>query len=175
MILGLDVSSSVIGVTILNEDGVMLLNEAIKLQNEKIIVAKASKVKKFLEQTIKGKFNVKEVFIEESLLAFRPTASSAHTISLLAKMNGIVTWLCYDVLGIRATQISANTARKLCGIKKVQGQNTKLIVLKSVLDMEPSFSVSYTKQNNPVVGAFDRADSYVIAKAGYIQCMKQKK
>ena len=175
MILGLDVSSSVIGITVLDENGVMLLNEAVKLQSEKTIVEKASKFKKYLTTVSAKKFNIKEIYIEESLLAFRPTGSSAHTISLLAKMNGIVTWLCYDLMGIRPIQLSANTARKLCGIKKIKGENTKLIVVKSVLDMEPTFSVSYTKQNNPAVGTFDRADSYVIAKAGYILCTKQKK
>ena len=176
MIMGLDVSSSVIGITILGENEEMLLNEAIKLQNEKTIVEKAAKVKKFLEEKLKkSEYNITDIYVEESLLAFRPTASSAHTISLLAKMNGIVTWLCYETFNIRPVQISANTARKLCGIKKIKGENTKLIVLNRVLDLEPSFSVSYTSKQNPVVGTFDRADSYVIAKAGYIQCTKQKK
>ena len=100
--------------------------------------------------------------------AFRPGFSSAKTILVLAKFNGIISWLCDDVLGKRPEYINVLTARKLCGIKTQRGENAKKKVLDFFLDNEPSFSIEYTKFGNPVPGSYDRADSLVIARAGYI-------
>jgi hypothetical protein len=41
------------------------------------------------------------------------------------------------------------------------------VVLQYVLDNEPNFVVEYTKHGNPKPGSYDRADSLIIAKAGY--------
>jgi len=43
-----------------------------------------------------------------------------------------------------------------------------------VLDNVDSFDVEYTKHGNPKPGVFDRADSWIIAKAGYIKWKEKK-
>ncbi len=48
----------------------------------------------------------------------------------------------------------------------------KQVVLKFLLDNEPTFEIEYTKQGNPKPDSYDRADSIVIAKAGYAEWMK---
>jgi len=176
MILGLDISTSIVGATVLGKEGELLYCESWDLRNKKhypTLFDKAERIRnKFKELTqiyrYRSQFNIDKVYIEQSLQAFRPGFSSAKTILVLAKFNGIISWLCDDVLGKRPEYINVLTARKLCGIKTQRGENAKKKVLDFFLDNEPSFSIEYTKFGNPVPGSYDRADSLVIARAGYI-------
>lgn len=176
MILGLDISTSITGVTVLTDEGSIIYNEAIDLTSKKLdsVFKKAAYIKERLTE-IKHLFYITNVFIEQSLNAFRPGLSSAQVILTLGKFNGIVSWICNEVYEMEPEYIGASTARKAVGIKVEKGQNAKEVVLKNILVLEPSFKVEYTAQNNPKKGTYDRADSYVIAKAGYILCQKQKK
>ena len=54
-----------------------------------------------------------------------------------------------------------------------RGEKAKEIVLKYLLDNEPNFVINYTKYDNPTPGSYDRADSMVIAKAGFNLCQKK--
>ena len=65
--------------------------------------------------------------------------------------------------------IAAFTSRKACGIKVPRGENAKEVVLNYVLDKEPNFVVEYTRFGNPKPGTYDKSDSYVVAKAGWIK------
>jgi hypothetical protein len=176
MILGLDVSTSITGVTVLTDDGAVIYNDAIDLTNKKFdtVFKKATEVKERLTQ-VKHLFYITDVFIEQSLNAFRPGLSSAQVILTLGKFNGIVSWICHEIYGFEPQYIGAVTARKSIGIKVERGQNAKEIVLAHILGLDPAFKVEYTAHNNPKKGTYDRADSYVIAKAGYLLCQKQKK
>lgn len=176
MIIGLDISTSITGITVIDSDGKVLHNEALDLTSKKLdtMFKKAAAVRDRLTQ-INHLFNIKNVFIEQSLNAFRPGLSSAQVILTLGKFNGVVSWICHETFGIEPEYIGASTARKSLGIKVEKGQNAKEVVLNNILALEPSFKVEYTAHNNPKKGTYDRADSYVIAKAGFIQCQKQKK
>jgi len=81
MILGLDISTSITGITVLNEDGSILHNEALVLTAKKndTFIKKAEVVKKRLIE-LKYLFNINKIFIEQSLNAFRPGLSSAQVI-----------------------------------------------------------------------------------------------
>ena len=177
MILGLDVSTSITGATVIDYDGNILFCEAWRFQNKKNfpnLFSKAKFAKKQLSE-IKKKYDIKHVYIEKSLQSFRSGFSSAKTISTLAAFNGIVSWLCYEQWCMQPEYISAPSARKSCGVpKKEKGDDIKKIVLKFVLDTEPEFCYDKTKFGNPVPGTFDRADSLIIAKAG-LKCIQGKK
>jgi hypothetical protein len=175
MILGLDISTSLTGFTVLNVDGSILHNEVIDLRSKKLetMFLKALHVKNRLLE-IKNLYDIRDVYIEQSLNAFRPGLSSAQVILTLGKFNGIISWVCYEIFGHEPKYIGASSARKAIGIKVEKGQNAKEIVLKHILDTEKTFVVEYTPKGNPKAGTFDRADSLVIAKAGYLQCQKQK-
>ncbi len=175
MILGLDISTSLTGFTVLNVDGSLLHNEVIDLRSTKFesMFDKASAVKdRFIQ--IKDLYDIRDIYIEQSLNAFRPGLSSAQVILTLGKFNGIVSWICYEIWKMEPKYIGASSARKSIGIKVEKGQNAKEIVLKHILDTEKTFMVEYTPKGNPKAGTFDRADSLVIAKAGYLQCQKQR-
>ena len=77
-----------------------------------------------------------------------------------------MSWVCYNLFDIEPQYLKAQEARKLCGIKVPRGQKAKKVVMDFILDNVPDFDVVYTRQGNPRPGYADRADSYVVAKAG---------
>jgi len=171
MILGLDISTSITGVTVLNKDGEVLYCEAWDMRNKNHfpdLFNKASLIKgRLLDLSIQ--FHIKHIFIEQSMQAFIPGFSSAKTLLTLAKFNGIISYICQNDMGIKPEYIGASTARKMSGIKIPRGEKAKQVVFQYVLDNESSFMVEYTKHGNPKPGSYDRADSYIIAKAGWIK------
>ena len=177
MILGLDVSTSITGATVMDYDGTIISCEAWRFQNKKSFPNLFSKAKFVKEQLseIKKKHSIKEIYVEKSLQSFRSGFSSAKTLSTLSAFNGIVSWLCYELWGRQPEYISAPSARKTCGVpKKEKGGDIKKVVLKFLLDTEEEFCYDNTKFGNPVPGTYDRADSLIIARAG-AKCQQKKK
>jgi len=174
MIFGLDISSSIIGLTFLNDDGDVLLNEAWDLRKIKNIFKKAEYVEERIAD-ISMKISPKNIFIEQSLQSFRSGFSSASTLSLLSRFNGIVSWLCFKEFGILPEYIAATSARKECGIRIPKGQKAKKIVVQHIIDNVPDVSISYTRYGNPKAACYDKADSWVIAHAGWLICQKKEK
>jgi Holliday junction resolvasome RuvABC endonuclease subunit len=169
MILGIDISSSITGYTILDEQGKIVVNECIRLEKYKDFFDKAKKVKEVF-MNIKKKYKIDNVFIEEPLLSFKMGFSSAATISTLSRFNGVLSWMCYEIFELTPEYFSAATARKACGVKVPKGQKAKEFVFKFVLDTTPEFKVEWTAKGNPTPGTYDRSDSYIIAKAGFLKC-----
>ena len=172
MILGLDISTSIVGATVLTDFGEIIYCESWDLRNKNkfpTLFSKAQEVKHMLAGLYDAKrLRFDKVYIEQSLQAFRPGFSSAKTLLTLAKFNGIVSYILEKNFHIVPEYIGASTARKACGIKVPKGQKAKEVVLNFLLDNEDSFSIEYTKHGNPTPGSYDRADSYIIAKAGWI-------
>ena len=167
MILGLDISTSITGYTILDSSGEIMVCDHIDLRKEKNFFKKIQIVNSRLEDIVK-RYEVKAVYVEQSLQSFRSGFSSAQTLSLLSKINGIVSWLCYNLFDGEPKYLAATSARKLCGIKVPKGQKAKAVSLQFVVDNVPAFDVEYTRHGNPKAGYADRSDSYVIARAGWI-------
>ena len=168
MILGLDISTSITGYTILDNDGNIVVCDHIDLRKEKNFFQKCSAVEGRLA-AIRNDYFIEHIYVEQSLQSFRSGFSSAQTLSLLSKINGIVSWICYNLFGSEPQYIAATSARKLCGIKVPKGQKAKAVSLQFVVDNVPGFEVEYTRHGNPKSGYTDRSDSYVIAKAGQIR------
>ena len=178
MILGLDISTSITGATVLDYSGQVLYCEAWDLRNKRYFPDIFSKVQRFKQ--VMGnlyqinKYPIDSIFIEQSLMAFRPGFSSAKTLSTLSRFNGIVSWLCVETFEIEPEMIAASSARKKVGVKIQKGEKAKEKSFHFVLANEPSFVVEYTKNGNPRPGSMDKSDSWIIAKAGY-EIWKQKK
>jgi len=175
MILGLDVSTSITGYTIV-DNGKIILNGAWDTRKYKNFFDKVVHVKDGLE-IIRKEYGTRitAVYIEQSLQSFRSGFSSAKTLSTLSRFNGIVSWLVFDKYKITPEYLAATSARKLCGIKVSRGQKAKQVVLNFLLDNEPSFVIEYTRNGNPKPECYDKADSIVIAKAGAICEQKNSK
>ena len=172
MILGLDVSTSITGVTILDTLGNCLYNEFWDTRNKNkfpTMYEKAAMIHNNL-LSLSMDYGIKSIFIEQSLHSFRSGFSSAQTLSTLSRFNGIVSWHCFSIFGIKPEMLAATSARKTIGIKISRGENAKQKSFDFVLANEPTFVVEYTKHGNPRPGIMDKSDSWVIAKAGQIIC-----
>tara|TARA_Y100000310_G_C20696547_1_gene826125 strand:+ start:465 stop:980 length:516 start_codon:yes stop_codon:yes gene_type:complete len=168
MILGLDISTSITGVTVLDEDGNIVYNLAIDTRKYKNIFKKAEVVKEKLETLI---VDPEKVYIEQSLQSFRSGFSSAKTLSTLSRFNGIISWICYEIWNIQPEYLAAVSARKKVGIKVPRGEKAKKCVINYVIDNVPDVSIEYTKHGNVKPSCYDKADSWVIARAGYVECL----
>jgi hypothetical protein len=167
MILGLDVSTSITGATVLNNEGKIIYNEAWDTRKYKDFFKKAEYIEKRIEQLRDNSYGIERVYIEQSLQSFRSGFSSAKTLSTLSRFNGVVSWLVYRILQTEPEYIAATSARKLCGITVPRGTKAKKVVIDYVLENIPQIAIEYTKQNNVKPQCYDKADSWVIATAGY--------
>jgi Holliday junction resolvasome RuvABC endonuclease subunit len=173
LILGLDISTSITGYSIVDLNGKIIEIGHWDTRNK-------NKFNNLFDKVIFIKNNLKElncpieyIFIEPALNMFMMGRSSSHTISTLTKFNGIISWLCYEQFGIKPEYIPAISARKKCGITVKRGTKAKEVVLSFLLDNEPIFHVEYTKNGKPKPHCYDEADSLIIAKAGVV-CLREK-
>ncbi len=181
MILGIDISTSITGFAVV-ADGQLVYYDSIDLRKYKNIFDKTIAIKEKLldlyemyqcnndEGAIRignSQFPIEHIYIEQSLHMFMGGKSSAKTLSILTRFNGIVSWLVFELFEIRPEFIGATSARKQAGIKVPRGQKAKQVVLEHLLKTEPAFKIEYTKHGNPKPESFDRADAIVIAKAGW--------
>jgi len=166
MLLGLDISTSITGITILDKEGEIVYNDALDTRKYKSMFEKARTLQEKLKE-IKKNYKIKSIYIEKSLQSFRSGFSSAKTLSVLSAFNGIVSWMCYEYFKLTPEYLAANSARKLCGIKIPRGEKAKLVVLNYLLKNESKFQVEYTKFGNPKPKYYDMADSIIIARAGF--------
>ena len=172
MILGLDISTSITGYTILDNKGSVVDCAHIDLRKHKNFFQKVLRVEETLKD-VAAEYHIDQIYIEQSLQSFRSGFSSAQTLSLLSKMNGVVSWLCYNIFDREPQYLAATSARKSCGIKVPRGQKAKAVVLNFLLDTELAFEVEYTRHGNPKPGYYDRADSLIIARAGWLNERKE--
>ena len=170
MILGLDVSTSITGATVVDKNGEILFCESWDTRNKKrfpTLWEKAAFIEnKLKELKVRKGYTIEKVYVEESLQTFKSGFSSAKTLSTLSKFNGIVSFMCYKMFELSPEFIGASSARKLCGIKVERGRKAKEVVLQHLLDNESGFTIEYTRHGNPSAGSWDRADSIIIARAG---------
>lgn len=182
--IGLDVSTSCTGVSIVRNDvppdssgSNIVVLDRIEFKDCVDLWDKSDLVKKEFRSLIDRMLAddptnvVSGVSIEAALMGFRPGMSSAATISTLQKFNGIVSYIARDVFHVDPKYIAAAHARKVCGIKLQKtskcGKSGKQQVFEHMMANDLSHVKWPTKKNGaPKDWAYDATDAYVIARAG---------
>ena len=176
VVLGLDISTSKVGLCIMDYKFNLLETTLLKLNTKDELEDRCL----YLEQYI-NKFNyydkineegyiIKDVYIESAFIAFSGGKTSAITMSKMQRFNGMVCFMIRKLLGQQATLISPAKARGLVGLKIKRGENTKQKVIEHVTRSFPNdFKYDLTRYGNPKPGTDDRADAIVIAWAGLNQ------
>jgi Holliday junction resolvasome RuvABC endonuclease subunit len=176
VVLGLDVSTSKIGLSIMDYNNNLISCQVIKLNSKDSLFKRCLELENILSK-INGinyinnnnKLYIKEVFIESPFMMFSGGKTTAMTMAKLQRFNGMVSYMVRREIGIEPVMIAANKARGLVGLKLKRGDNTKLKVIEWVQNEYPKdFIVEYTRHGNPKPGTDDKADSVVIAKAGLL-------
>ncbi len=179
MLIGLDISTSIVGVTILDDFGVHQRSDAIILPKSEL-PERAIFLQHRLSEIIDD-LKVSQVWIEEPFQRFARGGSTAATMMRLATFNGMCQLLLLQMTDVVPCLVNANAARKSVGLKikreKICGISTKDQVLSWVKIELPNYAwPQKTLKSGPRKGqtincpsCFDIADSFVVAKAGFVK------
>ena len=164
--IGLDISTSKIGVAILSEKRKLLETKLIKLNKD---LELEERTREFIMQLVPMLSERKTIglFVEEPASIFSMGKSSAHTISKLQRFNGMCCYALSILFNRVPKLIPVRSARKEVGIKIKRGDKAKLEVIKWVKSKYPKdFLIEVTRYGNPKPGTDDIADAIVVALAG---------
>ena len=116
MVLSLDISTSITGYAIIDENGKVHANGSIDLRKEKSFVKKVQLARNtIMKDAYTHKPNV--VAVEENLQGFRRGFSSAATLNTLARFNGALSFAMASFLDVPLVNISVSNIRKTLGMK----------------------------------------------------------
>ena len=180
-ILGLDISTSNVGVCLLDTESSQI-NEVISaygipLGKEKGLYTKACVVRNSL-QKIANDHSVDAIIVEAPLQAFRSRMSSAHTIAKLNRFNGVVSFIARSEFNCPLCLGNVISVRKAVGItlSKKSKKNTKEQILEWVSSRPEMKNFVWPKKklkSGPNAGkerleahCFDIADAFVVALWG---------
>lgn len=183
MIIGLDISTSIVGIAVLEESGDIVEVHHVDLRKLKSdrYCEMADKVQAKLEEIRDSHPGVEfEVFVEEAGKKFRRGTSSASTIFMLARFNGIVCYSSWKTFGTLPVELDVKNARKSIGLTipkfprgtkyAVKKKATKQAVIDFLLEdckyTPKEMGFEKTRHDNWQVWCQDRADAIVIAKSG---------
>jgi hypothetical protein len=177
-LLGLDVSTKTIGISLFNQKGELLelthISPMVKPTPSSKTEELIKKADLFSDFILKySKMNIKHVLIEEPLLR----SNNVNTVGTLLRFNGMVTKICYDKLGVTPEYISTYEARKNAFPELMQPGSSKKIVLfgsypkdtdkkriiwELVSKREPKISWLLGKNGELKKENFDMSDAYTV-------------
>ena len=177
--MGLDISTSVTGVSFFDKQGKLVAMDHIKLNRAKFktLWDKADYCWTQLP-VLAAKYNVKvdRVFVEENAKRFSEGYSSADTILTMAKINGIVSYITHRLFGVDVIDVNVTKARTAIGYRNVKGApgTVKERVRAFVIAGDPSLPI---KRHVALTGkskgqlvmdaeVADEVDALVICKGG---------
>jgi hypothetical protein len=178
--IGLDVSTSVVGVCILEHTtGKIIDIYPIKMTSSKFadIWDKAAYFKQEFSAKLLPTWDIKRIFVEDVAKMFSPGFSSAGTIIILAKMNAIACLTAFQVTGLKPTFVNVRSARAALGIKintKDKTKSTKEKVFIEVRKLIPTMTwIQHTAKTGKNAGTLvydtcnqDMGDAWVAVKGG---------
>lgn len=170
-ILGLDISTSIIGICVLTNKKRISSLDYIDLRKIKGFWNKIEYSKIRLKEIFK-KHKITNIIIEEPLKR-KSKQSSINTIILLQRFNAIISYICKEETGIEPNILSAIKLRSSCGIKleskkkagKTHKEQTFDFMIKTKLKNK---IFPKTRNGNYQAYCYDMVDAYVCA-LGFIE------
>jgi hypothetical protein len=192
--LGLDISTSVVGITALdpnNPDGMPLLFDSVILKPNKenqlgkhaTMFTKATYFKHEFERLMcLHNLQPNKIFVEENAKAFKKGQSSAEVLFILAKFNGIVSYIAMTtdayVQPVQLIDVNVASARSKVGFKNPNPKDKSKTIKEKVFDYisakHPEFpwrkhvAKTGNSKGKEVFDEdmYDACDSYVIVRGG---------
>ena len=187
VVLGLDISTSTVGWSIINAEIGQPTLGYIPLSDVKSMYQKATECKQQLSLLI-SQYGVTDIAIEEDLQKFTKGKSSAATIQKLSKFNGMVSYIVYDLMGKAPVHIKVNDARSIAGCKIIKNtkknkaaKKVKQQVYEQIMEKLPNYpwpkkilrSGPRKDQEILIPETYDMVDAYVISVAGKVLLEKK--
>jgi hypothetical protein len=127
------------------------------------------------------------IYIEESLQRFSRGKSQANTLSVLNKINALISYMARLAFNVEPKFISFREARNHCGIRirkgtKIEKKNPRFVkqqIFDQSMVLFPELNnivwpmTKITKKNivaKPKMHCYDMVDAYVIVQAGIKNC-----
>lgn len=175
--IAFDISTSCTGICVLDSK----TGELVKLTHKKLTKWKDEyeKADNFLSDWIESDWQVRRVYIEEAAKKFTPGFSSADTIMTLGRFNGILSYMVYQLFGVKPIMVNVRSARAKLGIKidyKDKSISTKDKVFLIVRTLNPDFPwIMHEAKTGKFKGQMvydkvneDMCDSWVLCRAGML-------
>lgn len=130
IVLGLDISTSNVGWALVNSDDsqrhFLVKAGGIPISAISGLYDKARATREILVKECAG-YKIDAIAIEESLMSFGHRRSSAGTLAILNRFNGMISFAARDSVGAPISFVNSSAARKIVGIKidKESGEDTK--------------------------------------------------
>jgi len=188
-LLGLDVSTKTIGVSLFDNKGQLLELTHISPKAKPVpdskteeLIKKADLYAEFIKKYAKMKTKIKHVVIEEPLLR----SNNVNTVGTLLRFNGMVTKITYDIIGVVPEYVSTYEARKNAFPELMQpGSNKKpvlfgayskdtdkkMVIWEKVSERDPNIKWLLDAKGALKKENFDMADAYTVC----LSYMKMKK
>jgi len=167
-ILGLDISSSKIGIALLDDEQI-IISDVLKFKSSQSLEERAALFERRM-RAIDTHHVVFDVYVEQPAIMFRGGKTTAFTMATLQRFNGMCCYALSQIFEMEASLINPNSARSVLGIKvprKVPSKEKKKAIIENISDrFGDQFQYNLTKHGNPQPGTDDRADALVVALAG---------
>lgn len=187
-VIGLDISTKTIGITLMETTGRLVdishlsFPKTSKKNGVITVYHKADLFRETIKEYLKN-FHISYIFIEEPL----KNGPNVGTTITLAKFNGIVSQIMWEVFGVMPEHITVHEARstffpefiiqektkkkktgeiEIKNILRFPEGDKKQIIFDKVAYLEPQIKWEYNKLGALDIENYDRADSYVVSKAG---------
>ena len=176
--LGLDISTSIVGYSIIDRKKKLLSYGHVDISNIEDIYEKLSIVIDRVSKLIL-EYKIKEIFIEKFLYKFAAGKSRIQTLIKLCEMNSLIKFECFNLLKKKPILLNVLHARKIV-IGKTRSKDftsVKEFVISHVSKIYPQIiwdkKISKkTKEEKLLNYNFDIADSIVINLAGILSIEK---
>jgi hypothetical protein len=175
--LGLDISTSCTGVCLVDENEQVVVFDAVKLTSSTLHTM-WDKADRGIEEIKKlvGDKKVERIYVEANAKMFSKGFSSADTLAVLSKFNGIISYLSHKAFNAEVVDVNVTSARKAVGFKntKTDKRPVKEKVFDYVTALHPEFPwkkhVAKTGKNQGQevynTEMKDATDSWVICVGG---------
>lgn len=165
-ILGLDISTSVIGLAVMDKEANLVHYQNIRYKSGIELEKKAFDFKEVLRD-ICTNYPIHHVYVEQPAMMFGGGKTTAATMSKLQRFNGMCCYAVFDEILLIPELVHVNSARKKMNISIPRiVKNKKAYIIQEVEKKYPNFTYELTRQGNPKPGTDDIADAIVVAHYG---------
>tara|TARA_R110000868_G_C10971024_1_gene769924 strand:- start:9334 stop:9906 length:573 start_codon:yes stop_codon:yes gene_type:complete len=185
MTLGLDISTTVVGISLFDRENKICSLEYIKFKEKTTLFERLDDFIKYMDTLSSAlglensEHKIEHISIEEPLKKFKGRFSNADTIQKLTFMNAMISGYLYRKFGTVPRYYNVNTARKTAfpDLKIPQSApNKKYIIWENVVEREPQINWKYSKRTHKLMKEnFDMSDAYVCGLCDIITREKTEK
>jgi hypothetical protein len=163
--IGLDISSSVIGIALNANETITLKHINLKKFNN--LFEKSKYIEDNLDEFFPEKCD--EIYVEDFAKKFSPGFSSAATITTLSSINFIVSYFTYRKYNTVPQYVNVNTARKKLSLlappKTIKGTERKKFIFNQMKDRYPTLNWLVKTNGEYHSVNYDMADALIVLES----------